>query len=73
MAVIPLEDMSDTCCTCTCDCVRHVGSERTKMRTLVTSVMQKLEEEETINKKMKRKGEEEMEVITKNWRSYKRA
>lgn len=65
MAVIPLEDMMDTCCTCSCDCVRHVENEKTKMRALVTSVMQKLEEEENINKKVKRKGEEEMEVITK--------
>ena len=64
-AVIPLEDMMDTCCTCSCDCVRHVENEKTKMRALVTSVMQKLEEEENINKKVKRKGEEEMEVITK--------
>ena len=59
-AVLPMADTLDTCCTCLCDCVRHVNSERKRMRSLVMTVMERLEMEEKMNQETKRKGEKEM-------------
>ena len=55
-----MADTLDTCCTCLCDCVRHVNSERKRMRSMVMTVMERLEMEEKMNQETKRKGEKEM-------------
>ena len=57
--MLPDDEMLTPCCTCACDCVKGVTNAKKRMKKLVMSLMERLEQEEL----MRRKSEQEMENI----------
>ena len=58
-AVLPADEMITPCCTCSCDCVKGVTNAKKRMKKLVMSLMERLEQEEM----MRKNSEQEMENI----------
>lgn len=56
---MPSDEMVTPCCTCRCDCVKGVANAKKRMKKLVMSLMERLEQEEI----MRRNSEQELENI----------